>query len=68
MKKNEQQTKHDVILDLKQKKNLVTCRINTNNNTIATYKAGIKTLEEEVKDLENQEIQYDAIIAAIQGV
>ena len=67
MKKNEQQTKQDVIIDLRQKKNLVTCKINSNNKTIETYKAGIKSLEEEVKDLENQEVQYDVIIAAIQG-
>ena len=68
MKKNEQQTKHDVIIDLKQKKNLVTCKINSHSKTIETYKEGIKSLEAEIRDLENQEAQYDAIIAAIQGV
>ena len=68
MKKNEHSTKQEVLADLKQKKNLVTTKIHSNMKTIDTYKSGIKSLEEEIKDLENQETQYDKIMNVIQSL
>lgn len=68
MRKNEVQTKQEVINNLRQQKNLITCRINSHTKTIEEYAKGIDGLKDSIKELEKQESDYEEIIKAINSM